>query len=347
MLELFTLENYVINIFPKVKKELKQWQVEASFCPSPFLQEQAIKSIEKKTFHCLGGSIYCLHPEATEELLPFIVAFQTISDYLDNLCDFAPKKDANAFRQLHLALRDAVLPYSDPTDYYAYYPEKEDGGYLNKLVKTCQSYFLSLPSYTMSVEKLVFLVDVYSELQTLKHLETDKREEELKKWVKPFQNIYCQLEWQEFSASTGSTLGVFMLAILCSKEKLSIEELNAHFKAYFPWMQGFHILLDYLIDLEEDTQEGALNFVAYYESERAALEGLEKFFLKAKEKVSILPHKDFHRLVINGLLAMYLSDEKTEIPSIQFIARKLVKIGGLKPTFYHNTCKLLRQLKVL
>lgn len=38
----------------------------------------------------------------------FIVAFQTISDYLDNLCDRVEVNDEQAFRQLHLAITDAL-----------------------------------------------------------------------------------------------------------------------------------------------------------------------------------------------------------------------------------------------
>jgi len=39
------------------------------------------------------------------------------------------------------------------------------------------------------------------------------------------------------------------------------DELTQVKNSYFPWVQGLHILLDYLIDQEEDRINGDLNFV--------------------------------------------------------------------------------------
>lgn len=60
------------------------------------LHSQAIASIEHKTFHCEGGGILALLAnEHREECIRFIVAYQTISDYLDNLCDRSTSLDPN------------------------------------------------------------------------------------------------------------------------------------------------------------------------------------------------------------------------------------------------------------
>lgn len=58
------------------------------------LHNQAIASIEHKTFHCEGGGILALLAnEHREDCIRFIVAYQTISDYLDNLCDRSTSLD--------------------------------------------------------------------------------------------------------------------------------------------------------------------------------------------------------------------------------------------------------------
>ena len=48
-------------------------------------------------------------------------------------------------------------------------------------------------------------------------------------------------------------------------EKNDAEQIR---NGYFPYIQGLHILLDYLIDQEEDKVGGDLNFCFYYENEK-------------------------------------------------------------------------------
>ena len=81
-------------------------------------------------------------------------------------------------------------------------------------------------------------------------------------------------------------------------------------EAYFPWVGALHILLDYLIDLEEDREGGDLNFVAQYPSPERAYERIEWLAKRALEAVRTLPAARFHRLVVQGVVAMYLTDPK-------------------------------------
>jgi len=84
------ITRFVKNIFPQVNQALEHWRKLAAEIPDPVLRKQALSSIRAKRFHCQGGSIYALYPGVNQEVMVgFIVAFQTISDYLDNLCDRA------------------------------------------------------------------------------------------------------------------------------------------------------------------------------------------------------------------------------------------------------------------
>ena len=98
-------------------------------------------------------------------------------------------------------------------------------------------------------------------LQTLKHVpyEGDKL---LQAWTT--QTFGTQLAWNEWAAAAGSTLGLFFLFAVSFKPPP--KDMDKRLQAYFPWIQGFHILLDYLIDLEEDLEHGDLNFVSFYPS---------------------------------------------------------------------------------
>ncbi|MFP3361358.1 DUF2600 family protein, partial [Planococcus sp. SIMBA_143] len=75
-------------VFPIVHQELNGWKKRAEEIPNQELRNQALASIEHKTFHCEGGAILSLLAlDKKPETIRFIVAYQTISDYLDNLCD--------------------------------------------------------------------------------------------------------------------------------------------------------------------------------------------------------------------------------------------------------------------
>src|SRR5664280_798366 len=91
---------------PCVHAHLRHWTERARAIPSPELRTQALASIADKTFHCEGGGIYgLLAGQRYREAVRFIVAYQTISDYLDNLCDRSTSLDPDDFRALHASMR--------------------------------------------------------------------------------------------------------------------------------------------------------------------------------------------------------------------------------------------------
>src|SRR5574342_917696 len=96
-----------VKILPIVHQELSYWKNRASEIPNEELRKQAIASIEHKTFHCEGGAILALLAKHDyKKSIRFIVAYQTISDYLDNLCDRSTSLDPNDFAALHESMTD-------------------------------------------------------------------------------------------------------------------------------------------------------------------------------------------------------------------------------------------------
>lgn len=335
---------YVKDVFPQVKKELKRWEALADRSPERILAQQALESIRKKEFHCLGGGIYALYPGVcTREAIEFIVAYQTISDYLDNLVDALEIQDEKAFAQLHWAMTEALEPEAELSDYYAGYPYREDGGYLGMLVKTCQEKVRSLPSYSLVKAEMIQLAQLYSALQTTKHLHPSIREEKMHQWIDPHLPEYPGLSVWEFAAATGSTLGIFCLFAAAFDPELKLEDVQQIKGAYFPWIAGLHILLDYFIDLIEDRETAQLNFVEYYPSREKREERLNLFVQKSLLEARTLPYVNFHRAVIQGLLAMYLSDEKGRLPELVQTTRQLLVSGGTQVKILYWLCVRLRK----
>jgi tetraprenyl-beta-curcumene synthase len=323
-------------ILPEVHEQLRFWRQKAGQMPDPELQKQAIASMVSKQFHCQGGAIYAAaRLQMRHVLIPLIVALQTISDYLDNLCDRSTSMDADDFRMLHQSMLDAVDPAEPLHDYYAYRKENEDGGYLNELVKTCQASIRMLPAYALVQQDVRELVGLYCDLQVYKHIRQELREEALLSWWKPHEPSYPDISWNEFAAATGSTLGMFMLFVAAADAQLQPRAVKDIRAAYFPYICGLHILLDYLIDQEEDKLGGDLNFCSYYDGMDQMVARIGTIVLKARDKANGFEHSPFHRMIIEGLLALYLSDPKVKKQrQVKQISRMLMKGSPLTRLFF-------------
>lgn len=339
---------YVIHVFPEVKIILNQYKNKLKTFPDNELKKQALSSIHTKSFHCIGGSIYALYPDADfSNAIQFICALQTISDYLDNLCDKTGTLDEKAFRRLHLSLYDATDTSSFFEDYYKYYPIKEDNKYLYSLVSKCKSSLSNLHSYEKALPYIKKYVNYYSNLQTFKHLSLDIREKYLKNWGEKYLKDYPEISLWEFLAATGSTLGIFAMYAASHNPLFKDEDFLSIDWAYFPWICGLHILLDYYIDYMDDLEEKQLNFTFYYKDIKICEERIIFFLEKSLEMCSTLKYPLFHKTVVKGLLAMYLSDKKAFQKYNKKVSKNIIKKGKKSTVFYHKMCKALRDLKLL
>lgn len=314
-------------VLPAVGEQLRLWREQAERIPDRELRTQAIASLTTKRFHCEGGAVYAvLRLDRREALVPLIVALQTISDYLDNLCDRSTSMDAEDFRQLHLAMRHAVDPDAAVADYYALRAEKDDGGYLRRLVETCREHIRRLPSYDAVKPHVQELVGLYCDLQVHKHIRHEERERALAAWWREHRRACPELGWNEFAAATGSTLGVFCLFAAACDEALDAEKARRVRDSYFPYVCGLHILLDYLIDQEEDRIGGDLNFCTYYDDERHTAERIGWIAEEARKRVRDIENRKFHAMIVEGLLALYLSDPKVRRqPDAACVTKRLMR----------------------
>lgn len=323
-------------------KQLLRWSKLCSEADDN-LSRQALDSIKAKRFHAQGGCAYALYPKVNAyNAVKFIVSFQTISDYLDNLCDRAGICDEYSFRQLHLSMLDALDADGLKNDYYLLYPHKNDNNYLDSLVEECRKYIKQLPSYHLVKNHMSKYTSLYCDLQTYKHLSLSIRERRLVSWwAKHLENIPEISGW-EFSAACGSTLGIFMMYAAACDPFLTVEEVQAIDNAYFPWICGLHILLDYYIDAQEDMQMGDLNFTFYYNNLKHCEDRLLFFVEQAISHCSNLKHPKFHTTIIHGLLAMYLSDPKASMGMNRLASKKIIKSSGKAVSKYYMICKMLR-----
>ncbi|EQB37242.1 MULTISPECIES: tetraprenyl-beta-curcumene synthase family protein [Virgibacillus] len=333
------------KIFPQVNKELSYWQTRAAAIPDDELRTQALASITSKRFHCQGGSVFALLAEEKwESAVRFVVAYQTISDYLDNLCDRSTSMDSAGFRMLHTSMRDALTLTDYSTNYYSLIQYKDDNGYLQELVQTCREVIASLDNLAVFQDNLLWLEGLYEDLQVHKHVVPNKREIRLKRWS-DIKNDYS-LQWYEFSAATGSTLGIYSLVCYALAGRINDEMTGAITNGYFPYIQGLHILLDYYIDQHEDVTEKDLNFCSYYANQRIMLDRFEYFVNQALKQTTVLPDASFHKMVVKGLIGLYLGDEKVkELENGSMVKKRMLKASGGASLFFYLNTKLYYMYK--
>ena len=335
-----------LKVQPVTRTLLRHWKVRAQNIPDRELRHQALSSIETKTFHCEGGSLYgLLAGDRYREAIEFIVAYQTISDYLDNLCDRSTSQDPEDFRALHESMLQALTPDAPVTDYYRFRQERDDGGYLAELVKTSRNALDRLSNYSLGASALLELARLYIDLQVHKHVRKDERKPRLEAWFAEHEKNLPQMAWYEFAACAGSTLGIFCIVSQLFNRSTS-EELVIRIKnAYFPWVQGLHILLDYLIDQEEDRAGLDLNFCSFYENNEHLSRRLTHFYTRAQESVANLPNAKFHHLITRGLLSIYLADYKVAgQKDVRIISKNLLSLGGSEAIFFYLHCWIYRRL---
>ena len=330
---------------PKTKAFLTMYENQAQKIPDPKLKKEALASLKAKAFHCYGASFYTsLVSEVFQtDYVRFMTAYQTMCDYLDNLVDQTAVINETNFRRLHQSLLDVFTMPTFLQNYYQYQAQQLDGGYLNKLVRLCQESLRRIPNYKKYLPLLHHLAELYVDLQVYKHLNFSEREERLIQLKDRYKTLARDLTWYEFSAACGSTLGIFTMVAYGMNDKFEALEPDLIFQSMFPEVQQLHIMLDYLIDLEEDLEDGELNFFAYYPDVDDGIKKILNVYQEAQKKVEILPNKSFHQTINDGLLALYLAEGIRKNPMLSDVKKQVMRQVGFRARFlFYHTQKFVR-----
>jgi ABC-type dipeptide/oligopeptide/nickel transport system ATPase subunit len=190
-----TVARYLRSVFGPVRRELAHWRERARAIPDPALAAHARAGLSKRG-NMEGAALFAVLAPASarRETVRALVAFQTAYNYLDTLCEQPSADPVANGHELHRALLVALDPAASHPDYYALYPQREDGGFLVALVDTCRSALATLPSHPAVAAGAVAAAERIVSFQSLNLTERQGGHEALERWRDAHRQITPLLE---------------------------------------------------------------------------------------------------------------------------------------------------------
>lgn len=306
----FDLRTFLVHVVPLARKALTRLERLAERIPDDELRAQAQSSLRDKAYHVAGACILAtfLPGGAREHYVEVVAPLETIYDFLDCLCDRHPETKAQAYRQLHEALADALDPARPLHEYYLHGPPGDDGDYLRALVRRVRKALGRLGDHELLVPHLREAVRLYTDVQTYAHLPPGEREKACINWHAREGARFGDLTWWEFAAAAGSQFQVYapLYTAFCSE----FERIGEAYDAYFPAFSALHVLLDSFIDQQEDRAHGDLNWMDCYERPARFRERALQLALRARAAFAKLSMPRAHLFALRVMMLFYLTHPK-------------------------------------
>ncbi|MDQ2865413.1 MAG: tetraprenyl-beta-curcumene synthase family protein [Candidatus Eremiobacteraeota bacterium] len=320
---LFDTIRFLRRIVPLASTALREMREDAAAIPDERLREQALASVDGKSYHVAGAAILAtfLDSVSAQRYINIVAPLETIYDYLDNLCDRHPAVDAAAYPVLHFAIADALDPAAALRHYYAKGPYGDDGGYLRRLVERTQNALRNVPAIESLLPLFREAATFYAHMQTYKHLPPGRRENACVEWYVENATRFADLDWHEFVCAAGSQFQVYgpLYAAFAG------EPVRQAYDAYFPYLSALHVLLDSFIDRAEDRAHGELNFAAVYARPAALRERAAYLSRCARARFAGMPNPARHAFVLRIMELFYLSHPKIAPQGLDRDARALLR----------------------
>lgn len=319
------LARFLRVIVPQARERLADLRTLAEAMPDDRLREQALASIDGKSYHVAGACILAtfLPADAARAYIAIVAPLETIYDYLDNLCDRHPEVDPTAYPVLHRAIADALDPDANPGDYYANGPAGDDGGYLRALVEQTQRGLAALPHHEELLPYFRESALLYSQMQTFSHYPSPERELACVRWYEEHRDRFKALDWHEFACAAGSQFQVYAPLFVAFDGSPGLAGLA--YDAYFPYVSSLHVMLDSFIDQSEDAAHGELSFTAVYDGARRLRERVAFLAESGRRGFAGLPRPERHRFVLRIMTLFYLTHPKVFTQGLDRQARSLLR----------------------
>lgn len=316
-------------VLPRVRRELAGWRRAAALIPDPILRAHALSALSEKAGNPEATAVMAvLAPRRSRRaVIRASTALQVAVDYLDSLGEQPgadPLRDGLA---LHGALGAALGPGGEPGDWYAHHPQREDGGYLDRLVATCRDCAAALPAAAAILPLACSAIGRCGEGQSHTHAAAGGSIEALRRWAAALE-APAGYEWWEVAAGASSSVAAHALLALAGSPRATRAQAELVDAAYFPSIGALTVLMDDLVDIEADRQADQHSYLRHYPSEAVAAERLEAIAGRARGSIARLPQSALHGAILTGVLSFYLSAPGATAPGAQLIRGRLLASSG-------------------
>lgn len=298
---LTTLTRYRGAILPVVDRELEWITRCAAAIPDPALRDSALHALTEKRANVEAtATLSTLAPRrGRRSVIRASTALQVAVDYLDNLGEAAGPDALEDGVRLHHSLVVALTPGAPPTDWYEHHPHREDGGYLDALVASCQEAVAALPGQAALPAARRAIVRC-GEGQSHTHADHGAG---LEAWAATLPP-HPQLHWWEAAAGASSSVGAHALLALAGTPRCKAAEAEQILAAYDPWIGALTVLLDDFVDRERDERTGDHNYASHWDDDAA--DRIDFLVAGARRALREVPRQTVHEAILNGVLAYYL-----------------------------------------
>lgn len=333
---------------PHAGREVRDWRTAALCARDRALRDDALLTLRRERLNTEGATLFAILPRRRKPgLVRLLGAYQITLDYLDTISERPCEDPLRNGAQLHRALTEAVDPGAPLSDYYLLHPQRDDGGYLRRLVATCRAECEALPSFER-VRGRVLHAATLGTVQVPNHdPDPARREAGLRAWVERHVPGRSELHWFELTAAASSSLATLALLALAADPGLREEDAAAAEAVYFPWVCAASTLLDAFVDRPADRAEGSHSYVDYYDSDAEMVDRLCEITFRAVDGARRLRNGERHALIAAGMVAMYLSKASARSPELRAASARIARAAGSLPRVQLPIMRAMRALRDL
>ncbi len=312
-----------------VAGEVARWRRLATVIPDDTLRHDALRAIDRKRANIDGAALFWVLPRhRNPNLLRLLVAYEILADFLDCTSERGAHIGIANGLCLHGALRDALDPAGPKSDYYRFHPWTNDGGYLHRLIATCQRACVLLPSFH-AAQPLLDRAAHLTEVLALNHeLDPSSRDAGLTAWAKRQFPQRSELAWFEWCGGASAWLTIFALLALAADPARGPAEAKDVYNAYLPWVSLTGTMLDSYVDMAEDAADDVHSYIAHYSDHQLAIERVIEVASRSHLEVNGLRDKHRHMVILGCMVAMYLSKDSARTPAMRANTNKITQANG-------------------
>ena len=341
---------YWSRVFPQTQAELVRWRHRARHIPDSVLREAAFDSLRTKRSDLEGAVAFAVFAPRPlrRDVVRAISAFEIAFDYMDSVGELPNSDPIAAGGCLNQALHVAVSPGAKHPDYYRHCRRREDAGYLEDLVRTCQTAVARLPSFAAIAKPLHRAVSRIVTYQTLNHSDANDSHDVFRQWANSHAVQGIDLRWWELGAATGSQLSVLSLIAAASDPRMCPDRAIALERAYFPWVGALSTLLDGVIDQERDSAEGKRRLIDHYASPEETATRLSQLAREALRAMLPLSDAPQHTMLLEAMAAFFHATPQALTPNVSVTTQAVVDAMGawtVPPLLFFRTRRALARTK--